>query len=103
VRTIDSEMLEVETLIRFGYSRIDLSRLSPGTTFYLCGEPLGRIHAIVVPAFSREVTVDVLESVALRWTLVRRPASDLCAEGWAVAAVEPLEDRVSFETISWSF
>jgi hypothetical protein len=103
VRTIDSGMLEVDIRVRFGYSRIDLSRLSPGTTFYLCGEPLGRIHSIVVPAFSRDVTVNVLESVVLRWNLVHRSASDLCSEGWAVSTVEPLEDMVSSETISWSF
>jgi hypothetical protein len=103
VRTIDAETLEVETQIRFGYSRIDLSRLSPGTTFYLCGLPLGRVHPIRVPAVSEEVTVEVLESVALRWTLVRHPETGLCPEGWAVAAVEPLEDSVTAEVISWRF
>ena len=103
VRTVDAVTLEVETPVRFGYSRIDLSRLSPGTTFYLCGLPLGRVHAITVPDGSREVTVEVLASVTLRWTLVRRSASGLCPAGWAVVAVEPLEDSVGSELISWSF
>jgi len=102
-RTVGPETLEVETAIRFGYSHIDLSRLSPGTTFYLCGLPLGRVHPIRVPEVSREVTVEVLESVTLRWTLVRRAASELCPEGWAIAAVEPLEDSVGSEVISWRF
>jgi hypothetical protein len=103
VRRTDDDALEVETELRFGYSRIDLSRLSPGTTFYLCGLPLGRVHPIRVPAVSREVNVEVLRNVTLRWTLVRRRASALCPEGWAVAAVEALEDSASAEMIGWSF
>jgi hypothetical protein len=103
VRRVDPDTLEVEMAVRFGYSSIDLSRLSPGTTFYLCGLPLGMVHAIRVPDFPQEVTVEVLESVTLRWTLVRRPASGFCHAGWAVAAVEPLRDSAASETISWRF
>jgi hypothetical protein len=103
VRRVDPETIEVETPVRFGYARIDLSRLSPGTTFYLCGLPLGKVHPIRVPDLHEEVTVEVLESLTLRWRLARRAASELCPEGWAVAAVEPLEDSVGSEVISWSF
>lgn len=103
IQSLDADTLDVETEVRFGYSSIDLSRFSPGTTFYLCGLPLGKVHAIRVPELPREVTVEVLESITLKWILVRRPASELCAAGWAVAGVEALQDSVSSETISWSF
>jgi hypothetical protein len=102
VRPLGSDAVEVETRLRFGYSGLDLSRLSPGTTFYLCGEPLGRVHPIVVRPYE-EVSVKVLESVTVRWTLVRHPAFGGCAEGWAVAAVDPVTDSVDSETITWVF
>ncbi len=83
--------LEVTTRLRFGYEQVDLSRMSPGTTFYLCGVPPGRMHAIRVPAGPREVSVEVLDSLDVRWTLVRSEAHDSCAGGWTVVSASPVE------------
>jgi hypothetical protein len=102
MRTVGPGVIEVETRLRFGYSGIDLSRLSPGTTFYLCGDPPGRVHPIVVRPYE-EVSVEVLDSVTVRWTLVRHPAFGECPEGWAVAGAEVPPDSVSSETITWVF
>ena len=81
----------VRTELTFGYGHLDLSRLSPGTTFYLCAEPVGATIPVRVPAGHREITVDVLEHLALDWSLIRTEGSDGCAPGWAVAGVEPVE------------
>jgi hypothetical protein len=103
IRTLDSESLTVETARRLGYTGLDLSGLSPGATFYLCGVPLGKVHAIRVPERALEIDAEVLESITLRWTITRRPAVGACPEGWAVASVTPLEESVSSEEINWSY
>jgi hypothetical protein len=103
VRTLDSDSLTVDTTLRLGYSGLDLSRLSPGATFYLCGVPLGKVHPILVPERSLDLEVEVLGSVTLRWTITRRPAAGDCPQGWAVASVTPLEETVSSEEIGWSY
>ena len=96
------EVMEVLTRLRFGYAGIDLSRLSPGTTFYLCGAPPGRVHPIVVEPY-REVSVEVLDTLMLRWTLVRQSEGSGCAERWAVASVAPVEGTESSERLTWVF
>jgi hypothetical protein len=101
-RALGHDAMEVRTHLRFGYRGLDLSRLSPGTTFYLAGPPLGRVHPIEVRPYE-EVSVEVLETVDVRWTLARRAASERCPEGWAVAAAEPIERSVRSESITWVF
>jgi hypothetical protein len=101
-RALGDSAMEVQTRLRFGYPGLDLSRLSPGTTFYLAGPPLGRVHPIEVRPYE-EISVDVLQSVVVRWTLARRAPSERCPEGWAVAAAEPIEDSVRSESINWVF
>ncbi len=93
----------IESRIRFGYAHIDLSQFSPGTTFYVSGAPVGRVHALRIPAGGGEITVDALERVSVDWTLVRRQASGECAGGWAVAAAEPVESTVTTTGITWEF
>ncbi len=102
-RTLDSDSLTVETALRLGYAGLNLSGLSPGATFYLCGVPLGKVHAIRIPERGLEVDAEVLESVTLLWTITRRPAAGACPEGWAVASVAPLEESVSSEEINWGY
>jgi hypothetical protein len=85
----DAAMLRTE--LTFGYGHVDLSRLSPGTTFYLCAEPVGATVPVRVPAGNREITVDVLEHLTLDWSLTRTEGSDGCANGWAVAGVAPVQ------------
>jgi len=94
--------VEVDTLLRFGYSGIDLSRFSPGTTFYLCGAPPGVVHPVRMEPY-REVSLEVLDTVAVRWTMVREEASGNCPARWAVASAAPLEETVGTERITWVF
>jgi len=101
-RVVAPETMEVETRLRFGYAGIDLSRFSPGTTFYLCGAPPGVVHPVVLEPY-REVSLEVLETIVVRWTLVREAASDGCPERWAVASAEPLAGTSSTERITWEF
>ena len=93
----------VESRVRFGYAHIDLSRFSPGTTFYVCGVPVGRVHPIRVPTRSREVTVDVLEGVAIEWSLLRAPATETCPGGWKVAAARPVAGSEVAVEVTWIF
>lgn len=103
VERLDSETMQVRMDLRFGYSAVDLSRFSPGTTFYPCGAPPGRVHPIRVPNGSAEETAEVLERVSLEWTLVREDGSDGCPQGWKVGAVRPLDGTVETSRITWAF
>ena len=89
--------------LRFGYRAVDLSTFSPGTTFYLTGTPVGAVHAVVVPRGYREVTLEVLETLRLEWTLVRSGGGDACPPGWAVAGVEALDDSAASTRLTWVF
>lgn len=94
--------MEVDTRLRFGYSGIDLSRFSPGTTFYLCGSPPGVVHPVLMEPH-KEVSLEVLETVTVRWTLVREEASGGCPERWTVASAAPLDEGFGTERITWVF
>jgi len=93
----------VESDVRFGYANIDLSGFSPGTTFYVCGTPVGRVHPIRVPATSREFSVDLLTEVKLEWTLIRTQPAGGCGGGWAVASVVPVEGSARSAEVTWVF
>lgn len=95
--------LRVRMDLRMGYGAMPLSRFSPGTTFYVCGVPLGRIHAVKVPARSTEVAAEVLETVGLEWSLVWREAGEGCPARWTVAAVAPIEGSITSRDITWVF
>jgi len=97
------DAMVVETKVRFGYAHVDLSPLSPGTTFYVCGAPVGRMHAVRVPKGSREVSVDALDTVTVVWTLVRSPAREGCPAGWTVASGQPLPGSATTTEITWVF
>ena len=102
-RRPEEGVLRVGMEIRFGYGALSLSRLSPGTTFYVCGLPPGRVHPLVVPA-TGEIDAEVLESIRLDWTLVQRPvAAGGCPAGWAVNSVEVVEGTERSEQITWVF
>jgi hypothetical protein len=103
VRSLDPGTRRVRTDLRFGYDGLDLSRLSPGTTFYVSGVPAGRIHAVTVPAVSREVTLEVLESISVEWTLVLREAIGSCPERWAIASVVPVDGSEVSTELTWVF
>ncbi len=95
--------LVVRTTIRFGYPQVNLSRLSPGTTFYLSGVPVGRVHAVQVPAGPREVRVEVMDTVAVEWGLTRAEAGAGCAAGWTVVSALPVEGSATATDVTWLF
>jgi hypothetical protein len=102
-RRVAGGAIQVRMDLRFGYASIDLSGFSPGTTFYVCGAPLGRVHAIRKPRASSEETAEVLDRLSLEWTLIRNDAIGECPEGWAVASVVPLEETVATKNVTWAF
>ena len=103
LRSLGPDTALVESRVRFGYAHIDLSTFSPGTTFYLCGVPVGRVHPIRVPTGSREVVVDVLEGVTIEWALLRVPSTQTCPGGWKIAAARPVPGSEAAAEVTWIF
>jgi len=102
-RSLSESELQISTDLQFGYAQIDLSRLSPGTTFYVATSPPGRVLPIQVPHGAEEISVEALESIMLEWSLIRGQAQDDCAAGWRIASVEPLAQSVRTTSIRWIF
>jgi len=96
------ESLVADTEVRLAYQSIDISVLPPGTTFYACAAPPGRILALEIPR-AGTVTADVIDAVHVRFTLVRSAATPHCPERLAVAAVELLPGTVESREITWEF
>lgn len=102
-RRVAEDAIVVRMDLRFGYGAIDLSRFSPGTTFYVCGVPPGRVHAIRKPVGRGEESAEALDRLSLDWTLVRKPAVGRCPEGWTVASVVPVDGTLSSRRMTWVF
>jgi len=102
-RRAGDDGLLVRTRLEMAYSQIDLSGLSPGTTFYVAAAPLGRVVPVVVPARAEEIRVEALESVMIDWTLLREDASDGCPGGYKIASVEPVASTASTRSLTWMF
>lgn len=103
-RSVGPDVKVLTSEVRFGYGNVDLSRFSPGTTFYVAGPPVGRVHAIRVPEGSDEVNVDLLTNVRLEWTLLRTPAGEgRCSGRWAVASLAVVEGSMQSTEITWIF
>jgi hypothetical protein len=100
---LGDDAIAVRIDLRFAYSHVDLSRLSPGTTFYVAGEPVGRVSAIRIPHGRAEVDATVLKTIGTRWTLVNRAETEDCPAGWKIASVEPIEGTAVTETVTWVF
>ncbi len=95
--------LLLRTRLNMAYSQIDLSGLSPGTTFYLAAAPVGRVVPVVVPARAKEISVEVLESVMVDWTLLHEEAVDGCPAGYKIATVKPVEGSAQTRSLTWLF
>ena len=95
--------LRASTPVRFGYEQAALSRLSPGTTFYVADTPLGTVHAVRIPSGSREIDVTALDTVTIEWTLVRAQAAAGCPARWTVAKARPLPETATTTDITWIF
>jgi hypothetical protein len=103
-RSTGPDVRVIRSEVRFGYANVDLSVFSPGTTFYVCGPPVGRVHAIRVPAEPEEIAVEVLATVQLEWTLLRTPpGGGACNGRWAVASLSWVEDSVQSTEVTWVF
>jgi hypothetical protein len=96
-------ILVVDMDLRFGYGHVDLSGFSPGTTFYLAGAPVGQVRTMRVPEESGEVVLELLESVRVRWTLVRGDPVGGCPGGWTVSSAVPVEGSEKTAEITWIF
>jgi hypothetical protein len=102
-RQVDGGAVRLPASLTLGYPQLDLSRLSPGTTFYLCGAPFGTVHAVRVPSGAREVRLEVLDRITIEWSLLRQDAADGCPAGWAVAGVAPVPGTERTTTVTWVF
>lgn len=100
---LDADSMLLPVQLRFGYGQLDLSRLSPGTTFYLNGVPVGSVHPVRVPSRAREIRLEVLDRVTVEWTLVREERQGGCPGGWAVSSAIPLEGSELTTEITWVF
>lgn len=100
---VGEEGHRLRTALRFGYDKVDLSRLSPGTTFYVAGAPAGTIHAARIPAGAGEVSVEALDSIEVEWSLLRAMPADGCPERWTLAAAAPVEGSETVREITWVF
>jgi len=56
-----------------------------------------------VPAGAEELSLPVLDSLTLEWTLVRSPATADCAAGWTVAGVRSIDGSAETADVTWIF
>lgn len=99
----DSLELQLTTEIRLGYSHLDLSRFTPGTTLFLGGAPAGKVETIIVPRFSSEVSVSVLDRIDVEWQMVVASADEVCPQGWRVMGADPIEGSEQITATTWKF
>ena len=89
--------------INFGYGDINFRRLSPGTTIYLLGYPLGSVHRIVLGRGERR-EMEVLEHVEVEVLFVEDP--DTRVEGdarYKVARLTWIPESAEHRTVLWEF
>jgi len=79
---------------------MDLSGLSPGTTFYPCGVQARRVHRIQ-PAGRGEESVELLDRVAPEWTFLRSEAGFGLPARWTVASPARVERGAARRRVSW--
>ena len=89
--------------INFGYGDINFRTLSPGTTIYLLGHPLGTVHRIVLGRGERR-EMDVLEHLEVEVLLVDDP--EIRVEGdarYKVSRLTWLPETAEHRTVLWEF
>ena len=99
----DGDSLVVVMDVTFAYGEINIADLPPRTTFYVCTLPVGTIRPVRIPTGTADFTLEVLDSIAVRWTLVRAEPTSACPEGWAVADVTPLDETATTTEVTWEF
>jgi hypothetical protein len=99
----DGDSLEAVMDVTLAYSEINIADLPPRTTFYVCTLPVGAIRPVRIPTGTADFTLEVLDTIALRWTLVRAEGTAACPAGWAVADVTPLDSTATTTEVTWEF
>lgn len=99
----DGDSLDVVMDVTLAYPEINIADLPPRTTFYVCTLPVGEIRPVRIPTGTADFTLEVLDTLAVRWTLVRAEATASCPEGWAVADVTPLDETATTTEVTWEF
>ncbi|MDX1389879.1 MAG: hypothetical protein R3344_11855, partial [Acidobacteriota bacterium] len=56
-----------------------------------------------IPSGAGEVTVEVIDTIVIRWTLARSKETASCPEGWTVAEVASLDDTAITTEVTWEF
>lgn len=99
----NGDTLVANAEVRLGYGSIDTSVFPPGTVFYAAGRPAGRIEALEIPPRGGVVSAVVIETVEVRFTLVRAAATPECPARLTVSSVEVVPDTLLTREITWEF
>lgn len=102
-RSETDEGILLRLRINFGYGDINFRTLSPGTTIYLLGHPLGSVHRIVLGRGERR-EMDVLEHLEVEVLFVDDP--DTRVEGDArhkVARLAWIPESAEHRVVLWEF
>jgi len=100
---VGADGIRLRTRLDLAYAQIDLSGLTPGTTFYLATAPVGRVVPVVIPSGAKEIGVEALDTVMVDWTLLRQGEVDGCPAGYRIAAVEPVAGSGRTRSFTWVF
>ncbi|MDX1387640.1 MAG: hypothetical protein R3344_00510 [Acidobacteriota bacterium] len=103
VRGAAEDTLVVDMDVTLAYADISITELPPRTTFYVATLPMGSVRPVRIPSGAGEVTVEVIDTMVVRWTLVWSGGTASCPEGWTVAEVTPLDDSVVVTEVTWEF
>jgi hypothetical protein len=95
--------LEVLTPATFNYDEIDAPSLPNKAAFLVAVLPLGTVTTVRVEEGAGRMSLDVLKSLTLRWTLKRIERKGSCHSEWGIASVAA--DGASAKTVrvEWKF
>ncbi len=95
--------IEVSTPATFNYDEIDAPSLPNGAKFLVATLPLGTVTTLEVKEGSGRMSVEVLKSLTLRWTLKRVERRGNCSSEWGVAAVAAVPESARTVRVEWKF
>ena len=102
VRT-KGDAIEVETPTTFNYDQIDAPSLPEGTTFLVAVLPLGTVTTVRVQEGAGRMSLDVLKTLKLRWTLKRVDRKGDCRSEWGVVSVAAVPESAATVRVEWKF
>ncbi len=97
------EDLEVLTPATFNYDQIDAPSLPEKAKFLVAVLPLGTVTTVEVKEGSGRMSLDVLKSLTLRWTLARVERKGNCRSEWGVASVAVVPESAKTVRVEWKF